>query len=184
MAPTEAETVTIRDGSVLRVRPILPTDKPYIREGFATLSREARYFRFLADRKELTDADLVYLTEVDGTDHAAYVTYQVLDGGRELGVGVARYVRLADRPDTAEVAVTVLDSWQQRGVGTMLYDRLLAKARESGIRIFRSEIHFENKGIRELLERAAPATVVDREGSVVTLELPIGAPARDGSDTA
>ena len=62
---------------------------------------------------------------------------------------------------------------QRRGVGTMLYDRLLAVARKAGISVLRSDIHFENRGIRELLERAGPAKVIDREGIVLTLELRI-----------
>ncbi len=173
MDPAEPDVVTIRDGSVLYVRRVRPSDKPHFTRGFARLSRESRYFRFLADRKELSEADLIYLTEVDFEDHYAVVTFRRLENGEEEGVGVARFVRLTDRPEAAEVAVTVVDSWQRRGVGTMLYDRLLAAARKRGITILRSDIHFENQGIRDLLEKVAPATVVTREGNVVTLELEI-----------
>jgi GNAT superfamily N-acetyltransferase len=171
--PEEPEVVTVRDGSVLFVRRVHPSDKPHFERGFAKLSRESKYFRFLADRKELTEADLEYLTEVDGDNHYAVVAFVVDPAGEIEGIGVARYVRLADRPEAAEVAVTVADAWQRRGIGTMLYDRLLAAARESGIKILRSDIHFENRGIRELLEKAAPATVIERDGVVVTLELSI-----------
>lgn len=31
-------------------------------------------------------------------------------------VGECRFVRLSDRPDTADLAVTVVDAWQGRGV--------------------------------------------------------------------
>lgn len=34
-------------------------------------------------------------------------------------MGVARFVRLAERPDTAEAAVTVIDDWQGRGVALL-----------------------------------------------------------------
>ena len=173
MDPEEPEIVTIRDGTVLYVRRVHPSDKPHFKRGFATLSRESRYFRFLADRKELTAADLTYLTEVDFDNHYAIVAFTLDEAGEPVGVGVARYVRLPGRLDAAEVAVTVADEYQRRGVGTMLYDRLLTAARSAGITILRSDIHFENRGIRELLERAAPGTVIDREGVVLTLELKI-----------
>ena len=173
MEPEEPEVVTVRDGSVLFVRRVHPSDKPHFERGFARLSRESKYFRFLADRKELTEADLEYLTEVDGDNHYAVVAFVVDPAGEIEGIGVARYVRLPDRPEAAEVAVTVADAWQRRGIGTMLYDRLLAAARERGIKILQSDIHFENRGIRELLEKAAPATVIERDGVVVTLELRI-----------
>lgn len=171
--PAEPEIVTIRDGTVLYVRPVHPTDKPHFEKGFAKLSRESRYFRFLADRKELTEGDLSYLTEVDFDNHYAVVAFTRDEQDGIIGVGVARYVRLPGRSDAAEVAVTVADDFQRRGVGTMLYDRLLAAARAAKISVLRSDIHFENRGIRELLERAAPATVIGREGVVLTLELKI-----------
>ena len=48
-------------------------------------------------------------------------------------MGVARFIRLADEPEVAEVAVTVIDAWQRRGLGTLLLEHLTDQARSQGI---------------------------------------------------
>lgn len=173
MEPTPPEEVTLRDGTVLEVRPVRPEDKPHFVAGFARLSRESRHYRFLGNKNSLTEADLRYLTEVDGVDHVALVAVHRLDDGREEGVGVARFVRLKDDAQAAEVAITVPDSWQRRGIGTMLFHRLVAAARARGIRLLRSEIHERNTAIRHLLETVAPTHTVARSGDCITLEFTV-----------
>jgi len=165
------EVVSLADGTVLEVRPVRPEDKPHFVAGFARLSRESRYYRFLVNKNTLTESDLRYLTEVDGVDHVALVAVRRHDDGREEGVGVARFVRLKDDARAAEVAITVPDPWQRRGVGTMLFHRLVAAARARGIRVLRSEVHERNTAIRHLLETVAPTHTVARSGDCVTLEL-------------
>ena len=157
----------------IEVRPVVASDKPHFKEGFARLSRQSRYFRFLSNKNRLTDTDLRYLTAVDGQNHYAICAFKRHPNGREEGVGVARFVRLTDRPDTAEVAITVIDAWQKRGVGALLYERLVAAARERGVRVLRSEVHENNHGIQKLLSTVAPTTVVMRDGNVIALELEI-----------
>ena len=171
--PSTPEEVTLRDGTVLEVRPVRPEDKPHFVAGFARLSRESRHFRFLGNKNALTETDLKYLTEVDGIDHVALVAVNRHADGREEGVGVARFVRLKDDAQAAEVAITVPDPWQRRGIGTMLFDRLVAEARARGVRRLRSEIHERNTAIRHLLETVAPTHTVARSGDCVTLELEV-----------
>lgn len=173
MPTSEPELLSLPDGTTILVRPVRPSDKEEFRRGFARLSAASRFFRFLGERKELSDEDLRYLTEVDGHDHYAVVAAHRRPDGSEEGVGVARFVRLPERPEVAEVAITVIDDWQRRGLGTLLYERLVEAARERGVRILRSEVHRTNLGIRGLLGKVAPDTEVRRSGAVVTLELEI-----------
>ena len=135
----------LRDGSVIELREVLPTDKGAIAEGFARLSPESRYRRFFSSVDRLSPTDLAYLTEVDHHDHEAVVAFD-LEGAT---VGVARYVR-GDEPDTAEVAVVVVDDWQGRGAGTALLERLTERASENGIKRFVALILQENAEALEL----------------------------------
>ena len=48
-------------------------------------------------------------------------------------MGIARYVRDRDDPQTAEIAVTVVDDWQGRGLGTELLTQLSGRARREGV---------------------------------------------------
>src|SRR5262249_26789271 len=98
------ETLELRDGSTVELRPIRPEDKPIFLDGFARLTPESRYLRFFTGKDHLTDAELAYLTEVDGERHFALGA--IAPDGR--GAGVARFVRLEDEPDVAELAVTVV----------------------------------------------------------------------------
>ena len=127
--PIPAEGVTLRDGSTVRVARITPRDAPLIAAGFERLSAETRRLRFLTSKPTLSSAELKYLTEVDGHRHEAL---GAIDPATGQGIAVARFVRDADDPSRAEVAVTVADEWQHRGLGTLLLDRLADRAREEG----------------------------------------------------
>jgi hypothetical protein len=55
----------------------------------------------------------------------------------------ARFVRLVDRRDTADLAVTVVDAWQGRGLGSAL--RGAHSERALGIEYFTAEILVETE---------------------------------------
>lgn len=164
--PAPGETIELRDGSRVRVRPIRPQDKPALSQAFERLSDESRYQRFLSPVPELRPMDLVYLTEVDHHDHEALVAFS-LDG---TAVGVARYVRRASQPEAAEFAVTVADDWQRRGLGTVLIGRLGARARAAGVRRFEASVLGENREMLGLLENLGTFRVRRRTGAVVEVE--------------
>jgi GNAT superfamily N-acetyltransferase len=106
------------------LRPIAPDDKALLQAGVAALSPQSAYGRFLTGKSSLTDAELRYLTEIDGVDHIALV---VLDRDRRL-VAVGRIVRDRTHTDTAELAVVVADAWQRRGIGRMLTRELTLRS--------------------------------------------------------
>jgi GNAT superfamily N-acetyltransferase len=178
-----------RTHMVLRL--IRPTDVDRLREGFARLSPDSRYRRFFAARSRLTDAELRYLTEVDGIDHFALALGLLDENGEEGdGVGIARFVRLADDPTIAEPALAVVDAMQGRGLGRLLLLRLIAAASERGITKFRSEFLATNTTIRELVEDVADEVEFSGNGSVVTATMvlphvapdhPNGEPGPDSS---
>jgi hypothetical protein len=64
---------TLSDGTRLVLRMVRPSDKEAFAEGLAGLSERTRYQRFMAPKKGFTDAELVFLTEVDGENHLAIV---------------------------------------------------------------------------------------------------------------
>jgi RimJ/RimL family protein N-acetyltransferase len=113
--------VVLRDGSEVLIRQIQPADAALLADGFARLSVQSRWLRFLTAKRELSMAELRYLTHIDHHDHEAIGAVNRADG---RGVGVARYIRDPEDPEAAHVAVTVIDAWQRRGVGTELLTRL------------------------------------------------------------
>jgi GNAT superfamily N-acetyltransferase len=171
---------TLRDGTKISIRGVGPDDREEIRRGFLALSPETRYFRFLEyGAKELSDDLLTYLTDVDQKDHVAIGAGVVSpDLKTERGIGIARFIRLADSPDTAEAAVTVSDDMQRRGVGAALLRELLRAAEVRGIKNIRADVLANNATMRGILEKAG-ARVVPGEtgGGTITYDLALAPPS-------
>ena len=145
---TDGTNVVLCDGSRALVRPVRSTDDSLIAEAFARLSERSRRMRFLGRKDELTAAELRYYADVDHHDHEALGALDPADG---RCVGIARYVRDADDPRAAEIALTIADDWQGRGLGTYLLARLSGRAREEGIRRFTAVTAAENVPMGMLL---------------------------------
>ncbi len=143
------ERVRLRDGSVVLIRQVQSRDAPLLADGFARLSSESRQLRFLRGKANLTPAELRYLTAIDHHNHEALGALNPVDG---RGLGVARYIRDAEDPEGAEVAVTVIDDWQRRGLGIELLQRLVDRARQEGIRHFTALVSDDNAGVTALLQ--------------------------------
>lgn len=164
-------TLRLRDGTPILVRPIVPEDKALLRDGLRRLSPESRYRRFLAAISELSHSQLKYLTEVDYINHMAWVALEVAKR-THAGIGVARYVRLEDDAEAAEVAVTVVDSHQSRGVGTVLLGLLSRSAAEHGITTFVAYVLPENRRMLNLF-RDLGAKATRQEERLIRVEIPV-----------
>lgn len=133
------------------IRPLVPADRERYLEAFARMSPRTRYLRFAMQKDSLSRTEADYFLGVDGVRHVAYVA---VAGGSDRIVGVARYVRSASRPDTAEAAIVVGDAWQHHGVGAALLERLVAHARADGLHGLEANTLAENTGARALLRRS------------------------------
>ena len=129
--PAELETtVSLRDGTRLKVRPIRPEDADLERAFVAGLSEETRYRRFMQNLPQLTPQMLARFTQVDYDRELALIALGSVRR-RESILAVARYVANPDH-ESAEFAVVVADAWQGRGLGRALMELLIARARARG----------------------------------------------------
>jgi GNAT superfamily N-acetyltransferase len=165
------ELAALRDRSRVTLRLIRPDDKDLLRRGFDRLSPESRYRRFLGAKTRLTDAELAYLTEVDGHDHFAIGATIEDAAGHEEGVGIARFIRTESDPSVAEVAVAVADDWQGKGLGTLLLLRLVAAARERGVERFSGQALASNEALRDVLDQIPRGVRVRAQEGEVTVEV-------------
>lgn len=160
---------TLRDGTTVIVRPIRAEDKAALAAGLERLSPESRYRRFLRPVTGLSDRELTYLTEIDYTNHFAWVA--VTDDAQQRGLGVARYIRDAKDPEVAEAAVAVVDDHQGRGLGSILMRLLVATALENGITKFQGWVLGDNIEILRPLARIGARRTPDRGVLRIEVEL-------------
>ncbi|HEY6910103.1 MAG TPA: GNAT family N-acetyltransferase [Myxococcales bacterium] len=166
--PDFREEHLLRDGTQVTLRHIRPDDAAELRRGLMRLSPESRYRRFLSLVSELTDEQVKYLTCVDGKDHVAIVAATRVPGVEgEVGLGVARFVRLRGDPEVAEAAITVVDDAQGKGLGRILALALARAAYERGVRRFRGRVLADNSAVRQLLEDVGAVMGKPEQGGVV-----------------
>ena len=171
-APVPGEIVDLPDGSEVKVRQVRPEDKPLFLAGWERFGEESRYRRFMGYKTRLTTRELEFFTDLDHVDHEAIGATALRTGE---GLGVARYMRLPDRPDTAEAAVAVIDAWQGRGLGGVLLKRLCRRATANGILRFRASLLTGNRSMLRLFERLGEVEVrgVDAGVMGIDVELPV-----------
>jgi hypothetical protein len=151
----------LRDGTVVTLRAVRPSDVAALRAFLQHLSPESRYLRFHGSVNDFSQAEWEYLASVDGWNHVALIAWI---GSSVVGVG--RFIRLEHAAEKAEVAFAVADAVQRRGLGRLLLEELVVAALRSGIRTFRAEVLAGNRGIRSLLLRSSLRVLTDGEGAI------------------
>lgn len=157
--------VTMRDGTVLFLRPVLPGDNERLVHGPVQFSSETLYRRFQSTRTP-TPRLMSYLFEVDYVDHFVWV---LTDGAAGPVVADARFVREEGRPAVAEVAFIVGDDYQGRGIGSFLMDALAVAARGDGVEQFTARVLADNYAMRAILNRYGARWHRDDLGVVTTV---------------
>jgi GNAT superfamily N-acetyltransferase len=170
------EPARLRDGSPVGLRCVRPEDAPLVREAFARLSHEARLKRFHAVKNTLTAAELRYFTQLDGSDHFALGAVALAGPEAGRGVGVARFVRFAERPTMAEASFTIVDPMQGKGLGRLLVAHLVEAARERGVERFECSVLHTNYAMRRLLTPLGPTCTPAGDGTLL-YDVPLHAPA-------
>jgi acetyltransferase len=141
----------LKAGSELLVRPIRPEDEPLIVEFHAGHSENTLRMRFFGLVRVLSRESLIRLCHLDYDRELALVAIH-RENGRPHIAGVSRYY-LRPEIGSAEFAVVIGDNWQRRGLGAHLMERLIAIARERGVKRLVGQILAENGPMLRLMER-------------------------------
>jgi acetyltransferase len=169
--PKELESSeTLRDGSVLALRPVRPEDEPLLEDLAAHMSPNDLRLRFFTPIRVLSHAVLARLSQIDYDREMALIARQGADGPA-LGV-----VRISADPDNrrAEFAIALRSDWKDRGLGHLLMSRIIEVARQRGISEIFGEVLRENEPMLRLaraLDFKVNAHRLDAE--VVLVERPL-----------
>lgn len=136
--PAELEERVDFQGQQLLLRPIRPEDFAQHKRFLARCAPEDLRTRFLATLRELPDADIARLTQIDYDREMAFIAEE---GGETLGVA-----RTATDPDNveAEFAVLVRSDLKGRGLGRLLLEKLVRSSRARGTQRMSSEVLIDN----------------------------------------
>ena len=158
--------------SYVTIREIRASDADRLARAHGRLSDETVRRRYLSPKPRLSPRELRYLTDVDGVDHVALVAV----AGEDI-VAVARFVRLADDPTSAEAAIVVADALQGHGLGRRLGLALADAARARGVERFTGTMLRDNTAAHAIFARISERLTSTREGGIEELvaELPAAA---------
>lgn len=153
--------MTLRDGTSVLLRPLLPTDRDEHHQAVREASAETLRLRFFTSAVP-SRRTLDYLVDIDYVDHYAWVcTTRTGDG-----VGIVRYVRLHGEHDEAEVAFATQEGWRRRGVASRMLGAIAIAAQSAGIDELLGYYLADNHGSHALFEKARAAFRVSEPGVV------------------
>lgn len=149
--PKELErSITLRDGTVVNMRPIRPEDARAVQRAFLKMSPQDRRMRLFTPVRELRDDLAARATAIDYDRELALVIEDPTQPG-DLWGGA----RVVADPDgaTAEYAVSTRSDVQRRGIGEVSLNAVLDYARSRGIRTVYGAVLRENASMRALARR-------------------------------
>jgi len=169
--PAELEESLQCRGRQLRVRPIRPEDTPAHRRFLARIEPQDLFLRFFAAIRELPDAEIAHLTQIDYDREMAFIALAPAAGAEEEIVAVAR---ACCDPDNigAEFALLVRSDLKGEGLGRLLLQKLIGYCRARGTqRLFGNVMSDNTRMLR--LARSLGFEVRYLEGNLeeVSLEL-------------
>ena len=160
------------NGIDIVVRAIRPEDEPLIEEHHRALSEQSIRMRFFSMVKALSRDSLIRLCHLDYTRAMALVAERKNENGKPEIIGVSRY-HMNPPTRSAEFAVIVRDAYQGQGLGQHLMERLIAVARERGVRRLVGSVLRENQRMLALAKDLGfhEGKPGDRDAVQVVLEL-------------
>ena len=142
-----------KTGLVVRVRPLLPQDAPYLVDIFEHMSANSRYSRFhqplqnVSPERVWAEAEHIVHTK----PQVGFIAFADLPDRADAPVGAVRCVCLGD--GVAETAVSVRDDMQNQGIATNLLGILAQEAKKQGVRKLVATVQNANKPIIRVLNR-------------------------------
>ncbi len=154
----------LRNGRVVEIRAVRPSDRDQMLETVSRASKESRYTRFFSPKSSFSEKELDYFLHVDFKDHVALAAV-FEEGGRQVIAGGGRYIVF--QPGVAEVAFGLEDSYQGMGIASLMIGHLTAIARAAGISEFHADVLPGNLAMLKVFEKSGLKLSTRREGGTV-----------------
>lgn len=160
-------TIRLKDGKLLKVRPLRPDDAHHLVDLFDHMGPESRYLRFnLAlnnPDRQLVWSEARRLADINPERDGAWLVFGDMPDQPEAPLGGVRYMRIDDK--TAEASVVVRDDMQNQGIGTELLTLLVRQARLAGITHLVATIQRGNRTLWHLIQKFELPMTFESEGT-------------------
>jgi acetyltransferase len=177
--PAELEESVELARHTLRLRPIRPEDFAQYKRFLSRCSPEDLHARFLSTFRELPDAEIARLTQIDYDREMAFIAEESETSGAET-LGVARVCTDPDNLE-AEFAILVRSDFKRHGLGRVLLAKLVRYCGERGTARMTSSVLSGNARMLGLgAALGFTSRLAERGIMEMTLELP---PGRSASTT-
>jgi RimJ/RimL family protein N-acetyltransferase len=164
----------LKDGTPVTVRAIRADDRAAIAAAFAELDRDSIYTRFFTYKKQLTEAELRQLTEVDFEHVVALVVVESgADGEKLLGGGRYCSEQPLNAAGTAELAFVTADAHHGRGVASVILRHLVQIARDQGLAHLDAVVLVHNRAMLSVFQRSGLPMDSKLEAGVLQVRLHI-----------
>lgn len=162
----------LRNGTEVTVRAIRPEDKGLLVAAFQELDESTLYTRFFGLKKNITEQELTWATEVDFLRHVALVAC-IREDEHERIIGGGRYIAdgKSTRPSCAEIAFVVEEDYQGLGLASILLRHLILIGREQGISRFEAEVLQSNKAMLKVFSRTGLPMTTESSGDSVHVSI-------------
>jgi acetyltransferase len=149
---------TMKDGTVVTLRPIRADDEPLMKQFHETLSDRTvymRYFCSLSLRSRVAHERLVRICHADGDRVVALVVDRKDEmTGQHQILAVGRMMRL-DSGNKAEIAILVSDQCQRQNLGFELLRQVIQIARDQNLKWVYGELLRDNLAMQVILKKFA-----------------------------
>jgi len=164
------EDAQLKDGQMIRVRPIIAEDEAHHQQFDAALSKEDRYKRYFSQRGKMSHEEMAILTQIDYEREMAFIAVRMDANNQQETLAVARASIDPDNID-AEFAMIVRSDLQGLGLGKILLDKLIRYHKAKGTTYLTGMTMISNVGMASLAKSLGFTVQRDIEEGVVNMSL-------------
>lgn len=166
------ELMTLRDGSCVLIRPILPEDEPDHAAFIRRVSKDDLYKRFFSDVGEFNHEALANLTQIDYDREMAFVAVTADTPEQPEIIGVSRALINPDNTD-AEFAVLIQSDLKGNGLGKILLNKVIEYCRSKGTLQLSGMTMPTNRGMLTLAQKLGFTLDIHFEDGTADMHLPL-----------
>ena len=146
------ETIRLRNGRAVLVRPIRPEDGSAHKEFLDRITPEDLRFRFLGVTRDVPPSEMARLTQIDYDREMAFIAIAPNGAGEPETLAV---VRTLSNPDStkADFAVMVRSDLKHCGLGSALMEKMLRYCRSLGMGEIIGEVLADNTAMLSLCRK-------------------------------